>query len=53
VEGVAWATPLTALVTSTWGYPWMLRRLLRASSREPDHSALQVAGIALNAGNDV
>jgi O-antigen/teichoic acid export membrane protein len=24
--GVAWATPITALLTSVWGYPWLLRR---------------------------
>lgn len=28
VEGVAWATVLSALVTSTWGYPWILRRYI-------------------------
>jgi O-antigen/teichoic acid export membrane protein len=28
VEGVVWATPLTALVTSVWGYPWMIRRYI-------------------------
>lgn len=26
VVGVAWATPITALLTSAWGYPWMLSR---------------------------
>jgi O-antigen/teichoic acid export membrane protein len=31
VAGVAWATPLTALVTSAWGYPWLLRRLFKRS----------------------
>jgi O-antigen/teichoic acid export membrane protein len=24
--GVAWAMPISGLVTSAWGYPWMLRR---------------------------
>ncbi|HYE20341.1 MAG TPA: MATE family efflux transporter [Tepidisphaeraceae bacterium] len=28
VEGVAWATPLTALVTTAWGYPWLVRKYL-------------------------
>ena len=28
VEGVAWATPITALLTSVWGYPWMIRRYI-------------------------
>jgi Na+-driven multidrug efflux pump len=28
IEGVAWATVLTALVTSTWGYPWMIRKYI-------------------------
>ena len=26
VEGVAWATVITSLLTSAWGYPWMMRR---------------------------
>lgn len=26
VEGVAWATAITSLLTSAWGYPWMMRR---------------------------
>jgi O-antigen/teichoic acid export membrane protein len=29
VEGVAWATVITSLLTSFWGYPWMLRRLFK------------------------
>ena len=33
VAGVAWATPLTALVTSAWGYPWLLRRLFHRSAK--------------------
>ena len=32
VAGVAWATPLTALITSAWGYPWLLRRLFHKSA---------------------
>jgi O-antigen/teichoic acid export membrane protein len=28
VEGVAWATPISALLTSAWGYPWLMRKLL-------------------------
>jgi len=28
VEGVAWATPITALLTSVWGYPWMIKRYI-------------------------
>jgi O-antigen/teichoic acid export membrane protein len=32
IEGVAWATVLTALVTSAWGYPWMLRKYIFANA---------------------
>lgn len=28
VEGVAWATPITALATSVWGYPWLVQRYI-------------------------
>jgi len=28
VEGVAWATPISALLTSVWGYPWLMKKLL-------------------------
>jgi Na+-driven multidrug efflux pump len=28
VEGVAWATPISALLTSAWGYPWMMRKYI-------------------------
>jgi O-antigen/teichoic acid export membrane protein len=28
VLGVAWATPVSALLTSVWGYPWLMRRYL-------------------------
>jgi O-antigen/teichoic acid export membrane protein len=41
VAGVAWATPLTALVTSIWGYPWMMRRLFKRSAGE-NHQAAAV-----------
>jgi len=33
VVGVAWATPLTALLTSVWGYPWLLRRLFATAPK--------------------
>ena len=36
VEGVAWATPLAALLTSAWGYPWLMHRFFRrAESGQP------------------
>ena len=28
VEGVAWSTSITGLVTSVWGYPWMVRKYI-------------------------
>jgi O-antigen/teichoic acid export membrane protein len=28
VEGVAWSTAITALLTSVWGYPWMIKRYI-------------------------
>lgn len=28
LEGVAWATPISALLTSAWGYPWLMRRCM-------------------------
>lgn len=28
VEGVAWSTSITGLVTSVWGYPWIVKRYL-------------------------
>jgi O-antigen/teichoic acid export membrane protein len=28
VEGVAWSTPITALITSVWGYAWMINRYI-------------------------
>jgi Na+-driven multidrug efflux pump len=33
VLGVAWATPIAALLTSAWGYPWLMRKYLY--SRRP------------------
>jgi O-antigen/teichoic acid export membrane protein len=30
LEGVAWATPISALLTSAWGYPWLMRRYMAA-----------------------
>ena len=29
VEGIAWSTPITALMTTTWGYPLLLARFFR------------------------
>jgi O-antigen/teichoic acid export membrane protein len=31
VPGIAWSTPLTALLTTTWSYPWLVRQHLRLS----------------------
>ncbi len=31
VEGVAWATSISGLVTGVWGYPWLVRRHLGRS----------------------
>ncbi len=28
VEGVAWSTPITALVTSFWAYPYLIRKYI-------------------------
>jgi O-antigen/teichoic acid export membrane protein len=28
VEGVAWTTAITTLLTSAWGYPWLIRRYI-------------------------
>jgi Na+-driven multidrug efflux pump len=37
VEGVAWATAITALLTGAWGYPWMIKRFIlsRAGTSAP------------------
>jgi O-antigen/teichoic acid export membrane protein len=37
VEGVAWATPITSLMTSGWGYPMLVRRYLRRHQVAPSH----------------
>lgn len=37
--GVAWATPISALLTSAWGYPWLMRHYLKP----PPHSGDQIA----------
>jgi O-antigen/teichoic acid export membrane protein len=35
VEGVAWSTPITSLMTSAWGYPMLIRRYLRRHHAVP------------------
>jgi O-antigen/teichoic acid export membrane protein len=47
VEGVAWATPITAIVTSVWGYPYMMRRYI--FSREEAASNAGASGTAAGA----
>jgi O-antigen/teichoic acid export membrane protein len=37
-EGVAWATVFTSLVTSAWGYPWMMRKFIWS---QPERFALK------------
>lgn len=32
--GVAWATPLTALLTSAWGYPLLMRKFFREAGKQ-------------------
>lgn len=44
VEGVAWATPLAALLTSAWGYPWMMRRYFRDAEAGIPMAGGDVAG---------
>jgi O-antigen/teichoic acid export membrane protein len=34
VAGVAWATPITALLTTTWGYPWLMHRFTGTGRKE-------------------
>lgn len=36
VEGVAWATPMSAMLTSVWGYPWLMKKLVYS---KPAHSS--------------
>jgi O-antigen/teichoic acid export membrane protein len=38
VLGVAWAFPITALFTTIWGYPWLIRRYL-FTDRRPEAAA--------------
>jgi O-antigen/teichoic acid export membrane protein len=28
IEGVAWATPIAGLLTTAWGYPWLVRKFV-------------------------
>jgi O-antigen/teichoic acid export membrane protein len=32
VAGVAWATPIAGLMSTAWGYPWLLAKVLRENS---------------------
>jgi len=46
VEGVAWSTSLTGLVTSVWGYPWMIRKYITHAkgpvpAREPERRGFE------------
>ncbi len=44
-NGVAWSISLTGIVTSAWGYPWMLRRyVLRPARGAAPAAAANVAG---------
>lgn len=36
VEGVAWCTFITGLVSSAWGYPWMIRRFIMTAADKQD-----------------
>ncbi len=38
--GVAWATPISALLTSVWGYPWLMRKFLKSGVRLPSSQPL-------------
>lgn len=44
VEGVAWATPLTALLTTAWGYPWLMRRFFRGAGAGKPLAGIAPAG---------
>jgi Na+-driven multidrug efflux pump len=35
VEGVAWATPISAMLTSVWGYPWLMKKLIYSKQTQP------------------
>ena len=39
VQGVAWATPLTALLTTAWGYPWLMRQHLPEYAKVDERTA--------------
>ena len=46
VEGVAWSTSLTGVVTSVWGYPWMIRKYITHAkgpvpAREPERRGFE------------
>jgi O-antigen/teichoic acid export membrane protein len=56
VIGVAWSFPLTALLTSRWGYPWLIRRHLGAGLEKQQSAPASVAASAAAAakrGGDV
>jgi O-antigen/teichoic acid export membrane protein len=40
-EGVAWTTVITAIITTGWGYPWMMRRYIW---NQPDRFVTKVEG---------
>lgn len=44
VEGVAWSTFFTGLISSAWGYPWMIRRFIMPAADRAQAEA--VAGRA-------
>ena len=39
VEGVAWSIPVSSLLTSTWGYPWIMRRYVYSRASKFDSGA--------------
>jgi O-antigen/teichoic acid export membrane protein len=43
VEGVAWSIPVSSLLTSTWGYPWIMRRYVYNRTTEADAAAAEEA----------
>jgi O-antigen/teichoic acid export membrane protein len=45
VEGVAWASSLTGLVTSVWGYPWMIRKYILNAPARPRPAAPDPRGM--------
>ena len=40
--GVAWSTTITGVLTTGWGYPWMMRRYLYAGQPDRSESAAVV-----------